>query len=122
MSFYKFEGMGDISNYFNYVKVHWIVSFKDALITVCLYLVVGVLMRNMLWGRRFNGKRLATILVLGGLWSIAIEYYAINIAHRWAYAPNMLLLPLLNVGILPVLQMIVIPIVAVLMSRSYLKP
>lgn len=121
MSFYKFEGMGDISNYSKFVEIHWIVSLKDALIVLCLYFIVGILMRNIYWGRKLNNKRLAVLLVLGGLWAIGIEYNAVIINHRWAYADIMPLLPLLNVGLLPVIQMMILPMLSIFLTRNQLK-
>lgn len=121
MPFYKFIGLGDVSNYVKFIQIHWMVSLKDALMAVLLYLIVGVLTRNMYWGRRFSNKRLSMLLVLGGLWAIIVEYHALNIAHRWAYADSMPLLPVLNVGLVPVLQMMIVPMIAILLIRGQLK-
>ncbi len=121
MSFYKFEGMGDLSNYSKFVEIHWIASFKDALIVFCLYFVVGILVRNIYWGRKLNNKRIAILLVLGALWAIGIEYNAVILNHRWAYADFMPLLPLLNVGLLPVVQMMVLPLLSIFLTRNQLK-
>ncbi len=120
MTFYKFEGLGDISNYLKFIEVHWIVSFKDALIVIGLYLLTGILMRNMYWGRKISNKKLAILLVLGGLWAILVEYHAIN-NNRWAYSSLMPILPLLNVGLLPVLQMMILPLLSILLTRNQLK-
>lgn len=120
MPFFKFEGLGQVADYTKFVQTHWIVSFKDALMTVVLYLAVGALVGNMSWGRKFNNKRLFLLLALGGLWAMGIEYYAVNFAHRWAYSQSMLVLPVLNVGILPLLQMLILPALSVLIARGQL--
>ncbi len=121
MPFYHFSVISSAQDYTRFVQVHWIASFKDALMVIVLYFIVGVLVRNMSWGRRFNNKRLVILLVLGLLWAVGIEYQAIN-AQRWSYAAAMPVLPVLNVGLLPSLQMLILPAVSVLMARSQLKP
>ena len=120
MSFYKFDAINSAVDYVNLVQVHWIAAFKDALMIIVLYVVVGVLVRNLSWGRKFNNKRIVIFLVLGLLWAIGIEYQAVN-ASRWSYAATMPVLPVLNVGVLPLLQMLILPLVSVLMARNQLR-
>jgi len=38
-----------------------------------------------------------------------VEWVAVHLAHRWAYAAAMPLIPGLNIGAVPVLQMMVLP-------------
>lgn len=121
MSFYQFEGLQSVSDYINFIQVHWIASFKDGLMVVILYLAVGILMRNLSWGRKLNNKRLIILVVLGMVWAVGIEYHAVNVADRWAYAGSMPTLPVLNVGVLPILQMMILPAVAIWLARSQLR-
>lgn len=121
MSFYKFNAISSVADYVNLVQTHWIAAFKDALMVIVLYLLVGVLMRNLSWGRKFNNNRIIIFLVLGLLWAVGIEYQAIN-ASRWSYAITMPVLPVLNIGVLPLLQMLILPLFSVLMARGQLKP
>ena len=120
MSFYKFDAIFSATDYVNFIQLHWLAAFKDALMVVILYIMVGVLVRNLSWGRKFNNKRIIIFLVLGLLWAIGIEYQAIN-ASRWSYTTAMPVLPVLNVGILPLLQMLILPPISVLMARNQLR-
>ena len=119
MPFYQFEGLGAVDNYLVFLKNHWLVSAKDALIVLALYLITGILIRNLSWGRRMVGPRLTIFWVLGALWAIVIEYQALDVG-RWAYVETMPILPVLEVGLLPVLQMIIVPTLAVLITRKHL--
>lgn len=118
MSFYAGVGMGQIGEYNLFLKTHWWVSLKDALIVLGLYVIVALLLRNWHWGRHFTKKRLGILFILSFLWATGLEYYHVNIHHDWAYLPNMPLLPLIDVGLWPVLQMIIVPVVAVWLTRK----
>ena len=117
MSFYSGMGMGQIGDYNLFLKTHWLVSLKDAVMVLVLYVIVALILRNWHWGRHFTKKRLGALFILGFLWSVGIEYYHVNVHHDWTYAANMPLLPLLGVGLWPVLQMILVPVAAVWLTR-----
>lgn len=120
MGYYSFSGV-TLSEYGGFVKDHWIVAAKDGLITVALYLLVGMLVKNAGWGKRFSSKRLMFLVVLGFLWAVGIEYYATEVAHRWVYAPAMPIIPIINVGMTPVLQMVIIPFFSIFLTRKQLS-
>ena len=109
------------SSYTLFVHEHWIMALKDSLVTVALYLLVAIVMRNAGWGRKFNNKRLMSLLALGLLWGIGIEYHAVFVAHRWAYTADMPILPIIKVGAAPVLQMLIVPLLAILLTRKQLS-
>lgn len=120
MSLYVFSGVTS-AGYLEFVTLHWITAAKDALITVALYLIVGMLVGNIGWGRRFNYRRSLFLFVLGFLWAVGIEYHAVAVAHRWAYVAAMPLLPALGVGVAPVLQMMIVPFVGIWLTRKQLS-
>lgn len=102
------------------VVEHWWFSAKDALMAMGLYLAVALFSRNLVWGRHLYRRRLLLLLLLGFVWAAAVEYHAVYVAERWAYAANMPLLPFLKVGLAPVLQMMILPALSTLLSRKYL--
>ena len=120
MAQYSFSGV-TLSGYDVFVKDHWVVAAKDGLITVALYLLVGMLVKNAGWGKRFNHRRFAFLIVLGFLWAVGVEYHATEIAHRWVYAKSMPMIPIINVGVLPILQMVIIPFLAIFLTRKQLS-
>ena len=120
MGYYSFSGI-TLSGYDAFVTEHWVVSLKDGLITVALYLLVGMLVKNAGWARRFSQRRFLFLIVLGFLWAVGMEYYATEVAHRWAYAKSMPLIPILNVGVAPILQMVIIPFFSIYLTRKQLS-
>lgn len=120
MGYYSFSGV-TLSEYGGFIKNHWIVAAKDGLITVALYLLVGMLVKNAGWGKRFSQRRLAFLIVLGFLWAVGVEYYATEVARRWAYASSMPMIPIINVGVAPILQMVIIPFFSIFLVRKQLS-
>lgn len=120
MPLYVFSGVTS-AGYGEFIQLHWIVAAKDALITVSLYVIVGMLVGNTGWGRRFNYRRLMFLCALGFLWAAGIEYHAVMVAHRWAYSSAMPLLPALLIGVAPVLQMIIVSFVGIVLTRKQLS-
>ena len=132
MPFYSEMGMGLRDNYLEFLRIHWEVSLKDALMVVVVCLVIGFLLRNWQWAKprkagspdqssaidlgikTFNGGWVILWLSLP-IWQGIIEYYSVYIYSRWAYADSMPLL--LGIGLLPLLQMLILPSLAVLLSR-----
>ena len=118
MGFYSALGMGDVSDYWNFVLIHWQVSLKDALMVVLAYLAIGFLLRKWQWPLRWNFGWLILWISLPA-WQAVVEYYSVYILHRWAYAEFMPLI--LGFGLLPILQMLILPSAAIFLSRIFLK-
>lgn len=117
MGFYSNLGMGDISDYWNFVMIHWQVSLKDALMVVLVYLVIGMILRNWFWAKNWNSGWAILIITLP-VWQAIIEYYSVYIYGRWGYAESMQLI--LGIGLLPILQMLILPSLSILLSRHLL--
>lgn len=118
MRFYSPLGMGDVSDYWNFVSIHWQVSLRDALMVVLGYLVIGAILRSWNWVRNWNLGWLILLVSLPA-WQAIIEYYSVYVYGRWGYAAAM---PLVSgIGVLPLLQMLILPGFAMLLSRHLLK-
>ena len=120
MRYYLFS-VPSLPSYDVFIEGHWTTAAKDGLITVALYLLVGMLVKNAGWAKRFNRQRFMFLIVLGFLWAVGVEYHAIEVAHRWTYAKSMPMIPILNVGVAPVLQMVIIPFFAIWLIRKQLS-
>ena len=118
MSLFSEMGMGTRSNYWEFVRIHWEVTAKDALMVVTVYLIVGFLLRNWQWVKNLNRGWVVSWIALP-LWQGIIEYYSVYIYSRWAYSETMPLL--FGIGITPLLQMLILPSIAILLSRHYLN-
>ncbi len=120
MGYYSFS-IPSLPSYDAFIEGHWVTAAKDGLITVALYLLVGMLVKNAGWAKRFNRQRFMFLIVLGFLWAVGVEYYATEIAHRSVYARSMPIIPIINVGFVPILQMMLIPFLAILLTRKQLS-
>lgn len=120
MSYYSFS-VPSLPSYDAFIKDQWTAAAKDGLITVALCLLVGMLVKNAGWAKRFNRQRFMFLIVLGFLWAVGAEYYAVEIAHRLVYAKSMPMIPIINVGVAPVLQMVIIPFLAIFLTRKQLS-
>ncbi len=121
MGFYSSLSMGDTSNYWHFLNVHWYAAAVDAMMVVILYLITGAIFKNFNWVKNPVKNNFWTIAALGAVWAILIEYHSVYVAGRWGYAALMPLLPILKVGLWPVLQMTLLPGLAVYLSKDQLK-
>jgi hypothetical protein len=58
-------------------------------------------------------------MLTGVLVTIAFEIHATQLADRWQYAERMPVLPLLDVGIVPVIQWLLVPLLMLFFSRYF---
>ena len=115
MPLYGEIGMGIRGNYSEFLKIHWEVSLKDALMVAVVYLVIGFLLRNWEWPKNFNKGWVLLWLALP-IWQGIIEYYSVYVNHRWAYTESMPLI--LGIGFSSILQMLTLPTAAILLSKK----
>src|SRR3989338_8486004 len=115
MPLYGEMGMGLRDNYLEFLKIHWEVSLKDALMVVVAYLLIGYLVKNWEWAKTFNHGWVLLWISLP-LWQGIIEYYSVYIYFRWEYAESMPLI--FAIGISPMLQMLILPSLAILLFRQ----
>jgi hypothetical protein len=118
MPLYAEMGLGIRSDYLEFLRIHWEVTAKDALMVVTVFLLIAVVLRNWNWIKTWN-KGWIMLWVALPLWQGIIEYYSVHMYDRWAYAGSMPLL--FGVGISPLLQMLILPSIAILLSRHLLS-
>ncbi len=70
--------------------------FDAAFITVVVFLIILIP-----W---LKGKELWSLVIVTTLFSISLELYALD-TGRWAYNSLMPLIPMLDIGVLPVIQL-----------------
>lgn len=90
------------------VGLHFWATLGDGLLMWIQYGVVAAWRRDFLWIARPRWGDLVPIAIVGVLFSVGIEWRALA-AGRWSYTAAMPILPLLNVGALPVLQLLLLP-------------
>lgn len=92
-------------------------AFGDATIALFAFLFGALWERSWLWALAPGGRALLVYLSWGLGVTLATEYLATEVWHRWAYSTRMPVLPVFDAGLLPVLQWILLPPVCLLVSR-----
>ncbi len=78
--------------------------------------------RSRQWVFDPRWRELMVFLGIGLLVTVVLEYHAVEVADRWAYAPQMPRLPLLGTGIAPLMQWLLLPLLVVFYMRRLLPP
>ncbi len=120
MSLYAFSGV-TITGYADFVRMHWIAALKGGGMTVGVYMLVALFLRNASWGKKFTNQRIIYLAVFGFLWALGVEYNAVVVGSRWAYSSAMPILPGIKVGLSPLLQMVAVPLLSIFLVRKQLS-
>jgi hypothetical protein len=101
-----YEGMSDFGLALWYC---FVASLGDGLLVLLIFGAGCVALRRSNWfmnpGRRGYFVMLAVGLVIG----VGVEWTAVHVMERWAYAPRMPVIPIFNIGLAPVAQMLALP-------------
>ncbi len=99
----------------------FVASLGDGLI-ILLILVIGWWVHSRLdWFMKPGVLGYIVMAVSGLLIATLIEWVAVNVAHKWAYTAAMPLLPVLNIGLVPLAQMLVLPPLIFRVARLWLQ-
>lgn len=71
------------------------------------------------WYEQPRARHYVLMLVVGALIAIAMEWIAVHIIRRWAYTPSMPVIPVLEIGIVPLAQMLVLPPLVFALATAY---
>lgn len=101
-----YAGTGDWGN----AWLHCLVaSLGDGILVSIIYAVGSVAFRCSNWYLHPTGRAYGLMLASGFCIGVAVEWAAILVLNRWAYASSMPLIPGLGLGLVPVLQMLLVP-------------
>lgn len=87
----------------------FIASLGDGLIVLLLFGLGWLVLGRRDWFVRPGVRGYALLLASGAALAVLIEWVAVDVLQRWAYADAMPRLPALDVGLVPVLQMMLLP-------------
>ena len=96
----------------NFNLVWWhcgLAALGDGLVVLLIYAVGWAVLRSRDWFVHPGAIGYAVMLFAGLVISVGVEWLAVFVANRWAYAAQMPLVPWLNVGLAPVAQMLLLP-------------
>lgn len=84
-------------------------SITDMLTTLILLFGFALIYKNnVFWVQRMSTLKVMLLMVIGGSSTVFIEMWHIG-RGDWTYAKNMVILPLVDVGLSPVLQFVLLP-------------
>lgn len=93
----------------------------DAFIALVAFWAGALVDRSRDWLMRPRLSSWAAYLGSGVAITVALEWWATEVAERWRYAPEMPILPGLGTGMAPVLQWLVLPPLVLALARGQLR-
>ena len=93
-------------------------TFGDGAIMVLFYLVGVWKNKDSKWISRMKKRDYYIILVLGFIIAVIIELSNVQIMQRWDYTSLMPVIPILNVGLVPIIQLMVLPFIVFFIVRN----
>ncbi len=114
MPFFHFESEN------SYTAMNWMctqASLGDGLISVLAFLVVKYRFNAPLWYRTATRWQYSIYLSVGILMTIVLEWINIYLLGRWYYADIMPVIPMINVGMVPLLQWLIVPLVLIFLLK-----
>lgn len=92
-----------IINSDKYVRMMIYMSFMDALTILTMYLVCAMFIKDVLWLKKLQRRRVVVFFIVGLIVAIAVEYWAVYVTHEWYYDDKMPVI--LGIGVSPLLQL-----------------
>lgn len=94
------------------VSMWWhcfVASLGDGMLVWIIYGVGRVMLRRSDWFKVPGPQRYVVMLTSGLIIGIAVEWLATHVFDRWSYTDQMPLIPVFDIGWVPVLQMLLLP-------------
>lgn len=83
-------------------------SIADTLMVVLLYFGFAIVYKEPFWAKQMSSQRILLLIVVGFAGAVLAELRHTS-AGNWSYSNSMPILPVLNVGVVPVLQFMLLP-------------
>jgi hypothetical protein len=114
-----FAGMA-AAGHWTAIQVCGRATLGDVAISLVAFWAVAGAARSRIWILAPTLRRRGGFVAVGVLITIIMEWLATRVLGRWAYAPAMPVLPILEVGLAPVLPWILVPPLVVWFVRRQL--
>lgn len=100
----------DVSGTLAEIARHCLVpSLGDGVLVLIIYMSGLIVFKRLDWADTPSLRSYMLMLGAGLLVALAIEWLGVYVLGRWRYSELMPLVPMLDVGILPILQMLLLP-------------
>ena len=95
-------------------------TLGDGLMILIIYWTGWLVFREFQWILSPGARGYLLMMVIGLMLAVFVEWNALYRTGAWAYSEQMITIPILGVGLLPILQMIVLPpATALLLQRIW---
>ncbi len=105
---------------FKHIAFCALASLADVLMVLLLYFGLALIFKNSFWIQPLKLYRVVVLVLIGGAGSVLSEMRHLLLGS-WAYDNSMPLIPVANVGIIPVLQFMILPLLIYFLSSTRLK-
>ncbi|MBF9252181.1 hypothetical protein I2I11_02640 [Pontibacter sp. 172403-2] len=109
------------NGFFAHFWICFIAAVVDALVLLLLYLLFAVLSHSLYWPLKAKLWQYGLLAFSGGLLALWFEKWALA-KEQWSYTTAMPLVPVLDVGLLPLLQLMLLPGLAFYLGANAAKP
>ncbi len=92
----------------NHLSFCALASVADMLMVLILFFTFALIDKDVFWTGNMGIKRIGSLMLVGGTGAILAEMWH-TAQGDWAYAETMPMVPLAEVGLLPVLQFALLP-------------
>jgi hypothetical protein len=124
LQMFAYSGMTD-APFTKTIVLCSVASLGDVGITVIVFVNVALAAGKLSWAWDFKWHSYAAAALIATCYSTLTEIWGLA-SGQWAYTPNMIVVPVLNVGLWPFLQlMLLVPLaiwIAALISRHFDEP
>jgi hypothetical protein len=87
----------------------FVASLGDGVILWLIYTIGWLVFKQPAWFINPGVSGYLVMLMSGFILAITIEWGAVHMLQRWEYGAGMPIVPVLNIGLVPLLQMLVLP-------------
>lgn len=114
-----FQGMAQ-AGHWRAIQVCARATLGDVSIALVAFWAVALTARSRDWILRPTTWQVTGLVVVGVLITVVMEWLAIHVLDRWAYAASMPVVPALQLGLSPLLQWVILPPLVVWFVRRQL--
>lgn len=97
-----------------------VASITDGIMVVLLYYSFALVYKETFWIQKLKGLRIFALMMAGGTGAVVAEIRHVS-SGSWSYTEAMPLLPVVDVGLVPVLQFMLLPAIIYYLSFRKIK-
>ena len=102
-----------------YVRMMAYMSFMDALTILAMYLFCVFFMKDVLWLKDLNHRRVIIFFIFGLFVAVVAEYWAVYVTHEWHYNDRMPVM--FGIGLSPFLQLSVTGLMSLWITKKMIN-